>query len=375
MSGHRWFAAALTAAACVTLAGAATRAARADDPFCEGGPFARAESYAVTKLVADQPGQALRTDPRLVNPWGIAAAPGGAFWVNDNGIGLSTLYTGTGDVVPVTFVIPGPGGAGASSPTGMIFNSSFDFLVPGTQLPAAFVFSTEDGTLSAWAPNLPTEPTHAVIAADNSRSRAVYKGLASGSNAQGNFLFATNFRAGRIDVFDRAFAPAGDRLAGQFVDRDLPSGYAPFGIQNIDGNLYVTFAVQGAEQKDDLRGPGHGVVDVFDTDGRLLSRFAGHGRLNSPWGVARIPFGFGAHPGDILIGNFGDGRLDVYSQIGTFCRSLADAAGHPITVEGLWAVVFGGAAKSNPQTLFFTSGPGGERHGLFGSIARVPGRR
>ncbi len=234
-----------------------------------------------------------------------------------------------------------------AAPSGLVWNPTTTFLVPGTSIPASFIFDTEDGTLSAWAGTIP-DPTRAVIAVDNSGSGAVYKGLVTGVNSHGVFLFATNFNAGTIDVF----APNGsagykqlmppDIIDGAFTDPSIPAGFAPFGIQNIDGVLFVTYAKQNAEKHDDVAGPGFGFVDVFDTDGRLLRRFASRGPLNSPWGVARASFAFGRFSGDIVVGNFGNGKIHAFA--------------------------LGGGRNSNSDTLYFTAGPNDETNGLFGTI-------
>jgi uncharacterized protein (TIGR03118 family) len=248
--------------------------------------------------------------------------------------------------------------------------------VPGTTIPAVFIFATEDGTISAWAGGL-NPPDHAVIAADNSSSPstangAVYKGLVFGVNAKGGFLFATNFRSGRIDVFGASggtngmFTPA--TTDGGFTDPHIPAGYAPFGIANIDGDLFVTYAKQNHEKHDDVAGNGHGFVDVFDTDGHLLHRFARRGPLNSPWGIMRASFAFGRFSGKILIGNFGDGRINVFNDDGTFVDQLEDANGNPIAIDGLWTLTLGGGRNSSPDTLYFSAGPNKEVNGLFGTI-------
>lgn len=338
--------------------------------FAEDDHGKPASGYHKTNLVADRPGIAVSTDPNLVNPWGVAFFPGGAFWINDNGTGLATLYDGQGNIIPATFTVPAPPGqAGHSAPTGEVINVTRGFLVPGTSLPAAFIFSTEDGTISAWAGGLTTNPTSAFLAADNSASGAVYKGLAFGTTASGNFLYATNFHSGAIDVFDSTFQPAGAKILGNFQDKAIPPGYAPFGISNISGNLFVTYAKQDADKHDDLRGPGHGYVDVFDTEGRLLQHFAQGGLLNSPWAVALAPAGFGKLSNTVLIGNFGSGAINAYDLKGKFQEQLEDRNGRPITISGLWGLYFGGAAAAAPDTLFFTAGSDHEAHGLFGSIA------
>jgi uncharacterized protein (TIGR03118 family) len=328
-------------------------------------------AFVETNLDSNIAGRAKVTDPNLQNGWGIAFAPGGPFWVNDNHAGVSTLYTGDGNIVPLVVTIPPPTGSQSgfvASPTGMIWNATSGFLVPGSTSPAAFIFDSEDGTLSAW--NFAVDPTHAVLAVDNSASGAVYKGLAVGTNVNGNHLYATNFHAGTIEVFDKNFAPA--TTDGKFVDRHVPPGYAPFGIQNIDGDLWVTYAKQDAAKHDDVGGPGAGFVDVFDTDGHLLRRFAEHGVLNSPWGLTRAPYGFGQFSGDILVGNFKDGRINAFDSHGNFHGALRRPDGHPISIDGLWALSFGGGAKSSPESLYFTGGPDGEADGIFGVINAVP---
>jgi uncharacterized protein (TIGR03118 family) len=194
----------------------------------------------------------------------------------------------------------------------------------------------------------------------------VFKGLAYGVNVHGAFIFATDFRNARIAVFDQSFKPA--TLDGDFTDPYIPSGFAPFGIQNIDGDLFVSYALQNAAKHDDVAGPGNGFVDVFDTDGHLLRRFASHGPLNSPWGMARASFAFGPFSGDVLIGNFGNGRVNAFDSRGNFLGHLNSANGGALTIDGLWTLTLGGGAKSSADTLYFTAGPNGETDGLFGKI-------
>jgi uncharacterized protein (TIGR03118 family) len=257
-----------------------------------------------------------------------------------------------------------------------VWNPAASFLVPGTRIPAVFIFSTEDGTISAWAGGLnPAE--NAVLAADESSSGAVYKGLAFAVNAKGPFLFATNFHNGTVDVFgpngaDGMFTKVS--LDGDFTDPELPPGYAPFNIVNIDGDLFVTYAQQNGEKHDDVAGRGHGFVDVFDTDGHLIRRFESRGLLNSPWGVARASFAFGPFSGKILVGNFGDGRINVFNNDGTFVDQLEDAHGKPLVIDGLWTLTLGGGSHSSPDTLYFSAGPDGETNGLFGTITLAASR-
>ena len=359
----------------------------------EGEAAGHRNAYAITPLVSDVAGQAAMQDKVLQNAWGVAFTPAGSpFWVNDNVTGCSTLYAGDGTTIPLQVSIPLPGNVvptgscrpvdpknppspTPAAPTGIVWNPSSAFLVPGTKSPASFIFATEDGTLSAWTGGL-TPPTDAVLAADNSASPnaangAVYKGLVTGVNVKGVFLFATNFRAGTIDVFgptgpNGMFTPA--TTDGNFSDPEIPAGYAPFGIQNIGGDLFVTYALQNAQKHDDVAGPGHGFVDVFDTDGHLLRRLASRGPLNSPWGVARASYAFGRFSGDILVGNFGDGRINVFDERGEFIEQLDGVDGKAIVIDGLWMLTLGGGRTSSSDTLYFTAGPNGETHGLFGTI-------
>jgi uncharacterized protein (TIGR03118 family) len=325
-----------------------------------------ANSYQQTNLVSDIPGAAARTDPDLINPWGISFFPGQPFWIADNGSGFSTVYdqTGTTQLQPVMIATP----AGSTSPaavTGTVSNATSDFAVHG--VPSLFLFSSEDGTITGWG-----GAGSAALAVDNSGAGAVYKGLANGSNSTGNFLYATNFRTGKVDVFDRNFNPA--TLAGSFTDPNLPAGYAPFGIQNIGNNqLVVTYALQDSAKQDDVAGAGNGYVDMYDTDGHFVRRVASTGTLNSPWGIAVAPAGFGAFGSALLIGNFGDGRINAFDSNGNLLGQLDDNNGQPLSIDGLWAVTFGGGGMSgDPNSLYFAAGPNGETHGLFGKLVAVP---
>jgi uncharacterized protein (TIGR03118 family) len=352
----------------------ASHAARAQQPSDKSSLL----EYTQHNLVSDEPGLATTTDPTLVDPWGLAFQPTGAFWVGDQGKGVATLYDGIGTKVNATFVIPkGSQSSGVAGPTGVVANPTRTFNVPGTSLSSFFVFATLDGTISAWAPNLPTNPTFAVLAVDNSASHAVYTGVDIGINAKGAFLFAANLAAGRIDVFDNRFAPASGRLTGSFADPAIPTGYAPFNVRNVLGNLYVTYAKRNATKTFVETGAGEGFVDEFDTDGNLLSRIASGGALNAPWGVAQAPDGFGLLSGGVLIGNFGDGHIFGFGanllNLGPKISfvPLLDANEQPFAVPGLWSLDFGGGANSTPDTLFFTAGIDGGQHGLFGSLTAV----
>ena len=358
-------------------------AARADDG---NDPPNR---YVVTNLTSDTPNiPAANTDPVLQNAWGVAFTPGASpFWIADNATGCSTLYDGTGAKVAIQVAIPLPGGSVPktacqtvmpntnpmnAAPTGMVWNpttGSTGFLVPGTDITAAFIWATEDGTVSAWAMTLP-DASHAVEAVNNSPN-AVYKGLAVGTNTHGVFLYATDFRGAKIDVFAPPdFSPANStQIAGSFTDPNIPSGFAPFGIQNINGNLFVTYALQDQQKHDDVAGKGNGFVDVFDTSGNLIGRFASQGTLNSPWGVSRASFAFGRFSGDILVGNFGDGRITAFGNDGKPHGLLRDAmTNKPLAIDGLWTITLGGGRNSDSDVLYFTAGPNDEKDGLFGTI-------
>jgi uncharacterized protein (TIGR03118 family) len=322
--------------------------------------------HVQTNLVSDLPGMASHTDSNLANPWGIASSATSPFWVADNHTGVSTLYDTSGTPQGLVVTVPPAAGGTQGSPTGIVFNGSTDFeLSPGT--PARFIFATEDGTISGWASG-----TNAILKVDNSASEAVYKGLAIGNNGTSNFLYAANFHAGKIDVFDAAFAPT--TLAGSLSDPTIPAGYAPFNIQNIAGVLYVTYALQDADAHDDVPGLGHGFINKFDLNGNFIARFASRGTLNSPWGLAVAPAGFGAFANALLVGNFGDGRINAFDPVtGALLGQLANDSGHAISIEGLWGLRFGnGSSGGEANKLYFAAGIAGpdsiEDHGLFGSI-------
>jgi len=320
--------------------------------------------YQQTNLVSDLPGLAAHQDPHLVNPWGVSFAPGSPgspFWVSDNMTGVATLYRADGTQVPLVVTVPPPGGAQPpSAPTGQVYNPTSGF---GGQ---HFLFATEDGTIAGWNGG----PT-AVIDIDNSGAGAVYKGLALATSGNGTDLYLADFRAGTIKVFDSNFAP----VSSLFTDPTLPSGYAPFNIQTLGGLLYVTYALQDASKANDVPGPGHGFVDVFDTSGNLQRRLVSNGSLNSPWGLALAPADFGEFSNALLVGNFGDGTIQAYDPTtGALLGTLQDGQGHTIQDVGLWTLKFGGGGVANgaTNTLFFTAGIAKEDHGLFGSLTSVP---
>lgn len=323
-------------------------------------PVVTATAFTQTALVSDTTGAA-HSDPNLVNAWGIAFNPTGFVWVNDNGTSKSTLYDGNG--VPQSLVVTTP-----DAPTGIIFNSTQDFKVTqnGKTGASPFVFSSESGTISAWSPSV--NPTVAVTMFDGSSGGNVYKGLANASYLGVNYLYATDFHNKRVDVFDTNFAKVA--LPGGFNDPSLPAGYAPYGIQTVGSQIYVTFAQRQASGDDEAHGAGAGVVDVFDTAGNLVKRLVTGGALNAPWGLAIAPSNFGTFSGMVLVANFGDGKINAYDPAsGAFAGALSAADGTPLVLAGLWGIAFGNGVNSQPtNTLFYTAGPGDEAHGIYGRI-------
>src|SRR5260370_5206564 len=323
--------------------------------------------YQQTNLVSDLPNIAKVQDKNLVNSWGLVHGPTTPWWVADNGTGVSTLYDGNGTPfpppppnqppAPLVVTIPPPAGAAPgtlAAPTGVVFNGTSGFVVSkgGLSGPSAFIFSTEDGTIAGWSPG--DDRTHAVLAVDRSAvgAGAVYKGLAINSNEDGTFIYATNFRFGKIEMFDANF-----HLVRSFTDQHLPEGYAPFGIQSIGSNLYVTFALQNAAKHDDVACQGHRFVDVFSTSGHLIRRLISHGQLNSPWGLALAPANFGSFSNDLLVGNFGNGTINAYNPMtGAFVGQMQDVNGKANHIDGLCGLAFRNRVNSGPtNSLFFSS--------------------
>jgi uncharacterized protein (TIGR03118 family) len=324
-------------------------------------------AYTVTNLVSDQAGVAAHQDTTLVNAWGLDARGGSPWWVSDNATAASTIYNAAGATGRPPVNVPG-------KPTGLVANSTQSFVVTNgtTSAPAVFLFSTEEGKIFGWNPGI--APNDAVDAHVANNEGAIYKGLATASTAGGNFLYATDFHNGRVDVFNGSLQSAG-LPASAFTDPDLPAGYAPFGIQNVgNGTIVVTFAKQDSDAEDEIAGQGKGFVDAFDTSGNLLGRIGEHGQLNAPWGIAQAPAsGFGRFSGNLLIGNFGDGEITAFSPHpdGTWEQNGQLRSGHKaLSIDGLWALEFGhNTANNGPATtLFFTAGPDDENHGLFGTI-------
>jgi uncharacterized protein (TIGR03118 family) len=323
-------------------------------------PAAQDNVYTVDPLVSDQFPLVGPADSTLVNAWGLTAGlrPTGStpWWVSDNGANAATLYTGAGAKVPLTVAVSG-------GPTGVVFNGSSEFPVAGA--PSLFIFDNEDGQVLAWRGGAAATPVAA------GAPGASYKGLAFANTAAGPRLYAADFHNGHVDVFDGSWTRLGQ--PGAFVDPALPGGYAPFGIQTAGDRIFVTYAKQDADALDEVAGQGLGFVDVYDTGGALLGRVAQHGQLNAPWGLAVAPASFGRFGGDVLVGNFGDGQINAYADLGNgrFAHrgELRGPDGKPLTIDGLWALEFGlGGASGPTTTLFFTAGPDDEHHGLFGSI-------
>jgi uncharacterized protein (TIGR03118 family) len=318
-------------------------------------------SFTVHNLVSDGGVPADRVDPNLVNGWGITRGPTTPWWVADNGTDNSTLYRGDGTIVPLVVSVPG-------GPTGAVFNGTTSFVLRGIG-PARFIFATEAGTIRGWNPSVAA--TEAVIAANRANEGAIYKGLAIASTPDGDRLYAADFHNGRVDVFNGSFHVI--FRPGAFKDPNLPAGFAPFGIQNIGGLIYVSYAKQDEARMDEVAGPGLGFVDVYDTRGTFLRRAITGGALNAPWGMALAPAGFGEFGGDLLVGNFGDGRIDAYRVTAQGAYQLhavlRNTSGEPIVIDGLWGIGFGNDSAAGPATsLFFAAGPDDEAHGLFGVI-------
>ena len=339
-------------------------------PFDDGGPAVVHETNLVTNGGPNS-APAKFPDGNLLNPWGLASSAGGPFWISDNNAGVTTIYTGDGVAQGSPIGIPGATGSPVGAPTGDVFAGGDGFTVSakGKSGPALFIFVSEDGGISGWSNKV--DPNNAVIAVDNGNAdpnlNAVYKGVTIGDVGSSHFLYATNFRAGTIEVYNTSFKPA--QMPGRFSDPKVPAGFAPFNIQNLDGKLYVTYAKQNATKHDDVAGRGNGFVAVFDTQGHLLEHFHHGGFLNSPWGLAEAPASWGRLAGDILVGQFGSGLVGIFNQKGEFRGFLHDDTGDRLHIDRLWGLRFGNDGLAGPSdTLFFTAGTNDEADGLFGSL-------
>jgi uncharacterized protein (TIGR03118 family) len=320
-----------------------------------------ASPFAQTNLVSNVPGLAANFDTNLKNPWGMAFSGTSPIWVADNDTSMATVYSGAG-VPNASLIVAVP-----RFPTGTVFNSAGtgNFASPVNGVASNFIFATLAGSIDAW--NGSNGTTASIVA---TTPGAVYTGLAIGSNASGNFLYAANFAGGHIDVFNSSFALTS--LAGSFTDPNLPAGYVPDNVQNLGGKLYVQYAQPDPVTHEAAIGAGLGVVDVFDTSGNFLQRLAANGSLNAPWGIAIAPAGFGEFGGDILVGNFGDGKINAFDPAnGNWLGVLTDSSGNPLVNDGLWAIAFGNSS-ANPNALYFNAGIHDEADGLFGEIQAVP---
>jgi uncharacterized protein (TIGR03118 family) len=323
--------------------------------------FARAATYSSTNLQSDIPGLATNVDPNLVNPWGMVTnSSGSVIWVSDNGTGVSTLYHQDGTALSLVVTIPTSArNKDGGNPTGVVFNgtSFFNVTKHGSSAPALFIFVSEDGSISGWNPTV--DATHAVIAVDNGTNNgtnhAVYKGAALGVANGHNFLYVTNFHSGQVETYNENFQQVNPN---GFADPNIPAGFAPFGIRNLNNQIYVTYALQNKERHDDVKGPGNGFVNVFDTSGNFVKRLISNGNLNSPWGLALVGV-----PATLWVGNFGDGTINNYdSASGAFLGTISHAGGTPLQIDGLWALLPLGTG------VYFTAGIADEAHGLFGLI-------
>jgi uncharacterized protein (TIGR03118 family) len=384
------FPAALAALAVLSFAACSAApsqsAAASSDTSALSAKGAQGGHYVQHNLVSDDTSliPADHEDKNLVNSWGIARLPSSPWWVADNATGVSTLYNASGTLLRTVAI---PGASGPAAPTGIVANTTPGFVITldGTTAPARFIFASEDGTISAWT--VATPGTSAIVVVPNAATGpatgAIYKGLAIAATASGPRLYATNFHAGTVETYDDAFAPVSP--APPFVDPGIPAGYAPFGIRDIGGLVYVTYAQQDENKEDDVPGKHQGFVSAFTEDGEFVRRVVSGGKLNAPWGLALAPAsGFGRFGGKLLVGNFGDGHIVGYTLDGHEADGHgADEAGGgayltgvggPIVIDGLWGLDFGNDAAAGPSTtLFFAAGPEDESHGLFGRIDFVHG--
>ncbi|GAB3445560.1 TIGR03118 family protein [Phycicoccus ginsengisoli] len=328
-------------------------------------------AYRQVNLVSDVPGAAQVTDPHLVNAWGASYLGTSPLWVSDNGADVTTLYTGGVDGSPqavAPLVVSIPGGA----PTGQVSNPTTSFVVhdsSGHSAAARFLFVGETGHLSGWNPAVggtgAPPSTHAVDAVVT--PGAVDKGMAMGQTPQGPRLYVADFSAGVVDVYDGGFQRV--VTAGSFADPRLPRGYAPFNVMVAGDKVYVSYAKQDSARHDEVAGAGRGRVDVFTLDGTLLRRLAGHGVLNAPWGMTIAPAGFGSFSGDLLVGNFGDGRIHAFDPTTLrYAGTLRTAGGKAVTIDGLWALLPGNGTEASTHDVLFTAGPQDESHGLLGLL-------
>jgi uncharacterized protein (TIGR03118 family) len=311
--------------------------------------------YQLKNLVSNQIKAAKFADPLQVNGWGLARSAGSPFWVSDQGSGWSTIYTGAGVKEGLVVSVPSFDGAGPGQPTGIVANGSADFQIGGW--PTFFLFATLDGTISGWAPQ--TNRNDAIIVVNNWAAGASYTGLAVTNRASGNLLYAANLAKNVVEVYDGGF-----NLVNSFTDSTLPAGYAPFGIQDIGGLVYVAFAQTN-------EAPG-GYIDIFREDGTFVKTLAAGAPLNQPWGFAVAPKNFGPLSNTLLVSNnTNNGTINGFNlETGQFVGTVRDTNGKNIAIDQLWGIEFGGGSASNGRTnqLFFTAGPANNLAGTFGVI-------
>ncbi|MGW0878984.1 TIGR03118 family protein [Streptomyces sp. NPDC002671] len=360
--------------------------AAAAPPVAGHTPRGNDHGFLERDLVSDIPGRAEKTDPNLVNPWGLVPERTGEILVSDNGFDRATAYSGAVRNQPVNItplLVPFPDGG---APTGVVRNDTdnFQFSLGTRSGPARFLFAGESGTLFAYNPDVSAGAVQVAFEPSDG-TFAVFKGLALvtgkkkglGCDGKGKAgkkggcdeprILVANFRDARVDSFDTDFnlLPPDDR----FQDPSLPEGFAPFDIKRIDNKIFVTYALQDDEKQDDVAGPGNGFIDVFSTEGKLLRRFASQGVLNSPWGLETAPKGFGKFAGDLLVGNFGDGRINVFDlKTGRFEGTVKDRNGEPIVIPGLWGLQRGTKQSGGKDSVWFAAGIEDEEHGLLGTL-------
>jgi hypothetical protein len=363
-----------------------------------GHAFAQAAgTYQITNLISDGSVPAITTDPNFVNPWGISI--GSDFWINTAATGFDYVALTNGTIPFKVVVPPASGGTTATgTPTGTVFVGSANGFNQPDGSKAVFLFSSLDGTISAWNPALGTANSVAQITVNNSAAGAVYTDMALMTNANGTYILASNFGpTPSIDVFDSNYQPA--KLPGSFTDPNLPAGYAPFAVHTIGTQVFVTYAMQSVttpsvptptsppptgyvvsqgisahpRSVQQVPGPGNGIVSVFDTNGNFVARAITGGNLNAPWGMALAPASFGIYGGDLLVGNFGDGIINVYDpKTFAYLGQITDTNGKSVIYPSLWEITFGTTNYGDVNSLYFTAGLSSESHGLFGVISNNP---
>ena len=334
--------------------------------------------YVVTPLVSNGSVPTPYVDPNMVNTWGVSFNPVGLVWVTNNRTGTSTLYDGFGAVNPLVVVVPPAGRRGTGSPTGIVFSGTADFRVSNgtTAGPSRFIFASDDGLISGWAPNVDLH--NAIRAAIT--TGADYTGLAIAHSSTGARLYAADVKNGRVDMFDSEFRKL--EAPGAFVDPTLPSNLKPFGIQEIGNQVYVTYTKQWGSGGSGSSGSGgsgssggsvDSAVSVFDADGRFVRRAIARSTLKQPWGLAVAPANFGKYSNRLLVGDFHDGTITAYDNNGALLGTLNDTRGQPLRIPGLWGFQFGNGVNNQPtNALFYGAGPNGMGGGVYGSVTAGP---